>query len=238
MIIGGLQKFSLLDFPEKIACIIFTSGCNFRCPFCHNAGLVTKIEDSFLTEEEVFAFLKKRQGLLDGVVITGGEPLLQKDIIPFIKKIKALGYPVKLDTNGSYPKVLKALVEENLIDYVAVDIKNTKELYNKTCGLVEGTSTKGLPPINFANLEETINFLLSDKIDYEFRTTVVKELHTEETLSALANWVGSAKRHYLQNFKNSDTVIETGLHGYTNDELTEIFKNIAPKFKNLQLRGI
>ena len=238
MLIGGLQKVSLLDFPEKIACIIFTSGCNFRCPFCHNSGLVTSMCDPLLEEAEVFKFLKKRQGLLDGVVITGGEPLLQKDIIPFIKKIKELGYLVKLDTNGSYPQVLKSLVEENSIDYVAVDIKNTKALYNKTCGLVGGSLTKGLPPINFSELEETINFLLTDKIDYEFRTTVVKELHDKESLANLSTWVGKAKRHYLQNFKNSDTVIETGLHGYTDDELKEIYEEIAPRFNNLLLRGI
>lgn len=238
MLIGGLQKLTLLDYPEKIACIIFTSGCNFRCPYCHNSGLVTKIDSQFLPEEEIFTFLKKRQGLLDGVVVTGGEPLLQKDIVPFIKKIKDLGFLVKLDTNGSYPEVLKALVEENLIDYVAVDIKNTKELYNKTCGLIEDSVMNGLASIDFTKLDSTIKFLLSDKVDYEFRTTVVKELHNEESLLDLANWVGTAKRHYLQNFKDSDSVIKTGFHSYTDDELKKIYKNIAPKFKNLQLRGI
>jgi pyruvate formate lyase activating enzyme len=238
MLIGGLQKLTLLDFPKKIACIVFTSGCNFRCPYCHNSGLVTKITDSFLPEEEILNFLKKRQGLLDGVVITGGEPLLQKDIIPFIKKIKDLGFLVKLDTNGSYPEVLKSLVEENLLDYVAVDIKNTKELYNKTCGLVEGRIINGLPSIDFTKIDATIKFLLSDKVDYEFRTTVVKELHSKESLLALSNWVGKAKRHYLQNFKDSDSVIKTGFHSYTDDELKAIYKSIAPKFNNLQLRGI
>lgn len=238
MLIGGLQKLSLLDFPEKIACIIFTSGCNFRCPYCHNSGLVTKMKDPFLPEEEVFNFLKKRQKLLDGVVITGGEPLLQKDIIPFIKKVKKLGYLIKLDTNGSYPEVLKSLVEEKLIDYVAVDIKNTKELYNQTCGLTRDNSRSGLPSINFDKLEETIKFLLSDEIDYEFRTTVVKELHTEKSLAALSTWVGTAKRHYLQNFNDSGSVIKSGLHSYTETELKEIYKNIAPKFNNLQLRGL
>ena len=160
---------TMLDFPGKIACTIFTAGCNFRCPFCHNAPLVTHIDGQEFSQEEILSYLNKRKGMLDGVCITGGEPLLQKDIKDLIIKIKELGYAVKLDTNGSFPDVLKSLVSQNLIDYVAMDVKNSPSKYALTADASESVVEK---------VDESIKFLLSGAIPYEFRTTVVKEFHT------------------------------------------------------------
>ncbi|MBQ5791654.1 MAG: anaerobic ribonucleoside-triphosphate reductase activating protein, partial [Clostridia bacterium] len=162
MQINGFQKLTLLDFPGKVACIVFTPGCNFRCPFCHNASLVTHIDGERIEEEEILSYLKKRQGLLDGVVVTGGEPTLQGDLADFLGKVKALGYAVKLDTNGTSPEKLKTLVEKGLVDYVAMDIKNTAAKYPVTAGC--GSAVLG-------KVEESIDFLLADTVDYEFRTT-------------------------------------------------------------------
>ena len=173
MIVSGLQKLTLLDFPGKTACIIFTRDCNFRCPFCHNADLV--IGDAApLENEEIFAYLDKRKKLLDGVVITGGEPLLQKDIADFIRRVKSFGYAVKLDTNGTYPDRLKALLDEGLVDYVAMDIKNGKAKYLETAG-VSGEAL-------LSRVKESIAIIMASGVAYEFRTTVVKGLHTKESL--------------------------------------------------------
>lgn len=203
MIISGFQKMTLLDFPGKVACTVFTGGCNFRCPFCHNALLVTENYKSEFTEEEILSFLEKRKGLLDGVCITGGEPLLQPDIADFIKKIKAMGYAVKLDTNGSFPEKLKALVNDGLIDYVAMDMKNSIEKY----ALTTGSNDSILPGI-----EESIDFLLDGAVDYEFRTTVVKEYHTISDITAAAERIKGARRYFLQYFEDSGGLISDGLH--------------------------
>jgi pyruvate formate lyase activating enzyme len=166
MQINGFQKLTLLDFPEKTACIVFTAGCNFRCPFCHNASLVTHIDNSYnVSEEEVFSYLKKRKGLIEGVCISGGEPLLQPDIKEFIQKVKDLGYSVKLDTNGSSPQKLIDLVNSGLVDYVAMDIKNSKEKYPLTAGINN---------LNMADIEKSVEILKESNIPYEFRTTAVK----------------------------------------------------------------
>lgn len=230
MKIYGLQKLTLLDYPKKTACTIFTGGCNFRCPFCHNALLVTDIDNSnTYTEEEILDFLAKRKGLLDGVCITGGEPLMQNDIAEFIKKIKELGYKVKLDTNGTFPEKLAELLKNRLVDYVAMDIKNSKEKYAETAGIKN---------INLSDIEKSINLLKSSDVDYEFRTTVVKEFHTEADIEKIAEWIKGAKSYFLQNFEDSGNLI--------GENLTPVGKQILDKMKtqakafvqNTQIRGI
>ena len=192
MRIQGLQKLTLLDYPEKVACTVFTAGCNFRCPFCHNASLVVDIpKESEITEEAFFSFLKKRQGVLDGVCVTGGEPLLQTGIEDFIRKIKELGYAVKLDTNGSFPEKLKYLVEEKLIDYVAMDIKNSLDAYEVTAG-TDGHFLRAI--------EESVAFLKEGHVPYEFRTTVTKDFHMRENFEKIGQWIQGAEKYFLQKY--------------------------------------
>ena len=219
MLFAGFQKLTLLDFPGKVACILFTMGCNFRCPFCHNASLVRAEEKPQITEEEVLAFLKKRQGILEGVCISGGEPLLYDNLGDFIKKVKALGYSVKLDTNGSFPEKLKALVNEGIIDYVAMDIKNSPECYDKTTGI----------KTDLDKIKESIEFLMSDKVDYELRTTLVKELHTPDDMESIGEMIKGAKRYFLQNFKDSGDVLCENMNPLSEDELEQM-KKIAQKY--------
>lgn len=230
MKIYGLQKLTLLDYPKKTACTIFTGGCNFRCPFCHNALLVTDIDNSnTYTEEEILDFLAKRKGLLDGVCITGGEPLMQNDIAEFIKKIKELGYKVKLDTNGTFPEKLAELLKNRLVDYVAMDIKNSKEKYAETAGIKN---------INLSDIEKSINLLKSSDIDYEFRTTVVKEFHTEADIEKIAEWIRGAKGYFLQNFEDSGNLIGENMSPVEKDTLDKM-KICAKVFvQNTQIRGV
>ncbi len=198
MKLAGLQKLTLLDFPGIVACTVFTVGCNFKCPFCHNASLVNGTAESFIDEAELLSFLKKRQGILEGVVVTGGEPLLNRDIGRLIAEIKELGYLVKLDTNGTSPDVLKKLAKEKLIDYVAMDIKNSPEEYGRAVGIAR---------LDISAVEESKDYLLSGEVDYEFRTTVVKGIHTRESLLSLAEWISGAERYYLQQYKASDDIL-------------------------------
>ena len=229
MKIHGLQKLTLLDYPGKTACTVFTGGCNFRCPFCHNALLVTDIDSSqTYSEEEILDFLSKRTGLLDGVCITGGEPLMNGDIADFIKKIKEMGYSVKLDTNGTFPERLKTLLENNLIDYVAMDIKNSKDKY---------AITAGIKNVNISDIERSINLLKSSDIDYEFRTTVVNEFHTEADILKIAEWIKGAKKYFLQNFEDSGNLIGENLTAVSK-EVLESMKSVAKAFvENTQIRG-
>ena len=215
MQINGFQKLTLLDFPGKVACIVFTPGCNFRCPFCHNASLVTHIDGERIEEEEILSYLKKRQGLLDGVVVTGGEPTLQGDLADFLGKVKALGYAVKLDTNGTSPEKLKTLVEKGLVDYVAMDIKNTAAKYPVTAGC--GSAVLG-------KVEESIDFLLADTVDYEFRTTVTAELHTPQDIGDIAKRIKGAKRYFLQNFIDSGDIVSPGNSPVTPQVMAEMVK--------------
>lgn len=215
MQINGFQKLTLLDFPGKVACIVFTPGCNFRCPFCHNASLVTHIDGERIEEEEILSYLKKRQGLLDGVVVTGGEPTLQGDLADFLGKVKALGYAVKLDTNGTSPERLKTLVEKGLVDYVAMDIKNTAAKYPVTAGC--GSAVLG-------KVEESIDFLLADTVDYEFRTTVTAELHTPQDIGDIAKRIKGAKRYFLQNFIDSGDIVSPGNSPVTPQVMAEMVK--------------
>ena len=230
--ISGLQKLTLLDYPGRVACTVFTGGCNFRCPFCHNAPLVLpeRLEGDENGAETVLAFLKKRQGILDGVAVTGGEPLLHKDIDVFLRQVKALGYAVKLDTNGSFPERLMALVEEGLVDRVAVDIKNSPALYAKTVGV---------PGFDLAPVERTKNYLLSGAVEYEFRTTVVKGLHTRESLLEAARWIEGAREYYLQQFKDSGDVIAIeGLSAFTGEEMHALAEAVRPIVPTVRVRGV
>ena len=229
MLIHGFQKTTLLDFPQKVAATVFTGGCNLRCPFCHNASLVTHVDPSgVISEEEIFSYLKKRKGILDGVCITGGEPLLQKDVEEFCDKVHALGLLVKLDTNGTFPEKLRAMIEKKKVDYVAMDIKNSLPLYPKTCGLDH--APKGI--------EESIRLLMSSGIPYEFRTTVVRQLHTEESLLELAHTIQGAEKYFLQSFIDSGDLIGEGLSAYTEEEMKVLLKKIQTVLPCAALRGI
>ena len=229
MLIKGLQKLTLLDYPTKTACTIFTGGCNFRCPFCHNASLVLDVNEGEKYEaDEVLAFLRKRVGLLDGVCVTGGEPLLQKDIKEFLKEIKEMGYAIKLDTNGYSPEKLMESVEEGLIDYVAMDIKNCKEKYSETAGI----------DIDMAKIEKSVSFLMNSGIDYEFRTTVVKEYHTLSDIERIAQWISGAKRYFLQSFVDSGDLIKDGLSAVDKETLDSMKNVCLWHIKNTETRGV
>ncbi len=228
MKIGGLQKLSLLDFPDKTACIVFTSGCNFRCPFCHNASLVIGNE-TFSSEEEVFTLLKKRKGLLDGVVITGGEPLIHKDIKELILKIRDEGYSVKLDTNGTFPDRLKELIELKLVDYVAMDIKNSPERYAETIGL---------PSFDITPVADSIALLKEGLVDYEFRTTLVKPYFEKADFEKIGEMISGADKYYLQNFKDSGELIDgENLSAYSSEEAEEFLAVVKKFVPSAKIRG-
>lgn len=226
----GMQKMTLLDYPGYVACTLFTGGCNFRCPFCHNALLVLDLDENYtISEEEVLAFLKKRQGLLDGVCVTGGEPLINKDIGDFLSKVKELGFKIKLDTNGTNPALLKELVSQNLVDYVAVDIKNSPEKYAETVGLKS---------FDMSTINETVNFLMTGSVDYEFRTTVTKQFHTEKSMEEAARFIRGAKRYFLQNFVDSGNLIGSGITGQSKEEMEKLLAVVKKYVPDSCLRGI
>lgn len=232
--IAGLQKMTLLDFPGKVACTVFLDGCNYRCPFCHNAELLEGKMEPLMTDGEFFAFLQKRKGLLDGVCVSGGEPTLYKELPMFLKTIKDMGYQVKLDTNGSRPKVLQSVVEQGLVDYVAMDIKNSYGAYPATIGLRKPDLT---------SVQESIRFLITGSVDYEFRTTVVKQLHTEESIAEMGKWLASIvpgekpKKLFLQSFVDRDTVSFAGLEAPTDDQLSRFVELLTPYVGEVALRG-
>lgn len=230
MRIQGLQKLTLLDFPERVACTVFFAGCNFRCPFCHNASLVVDIPAAGdVTEDEFFSFLKKRQGILDGVCVTGGEPLLQPDIEDFIRRIKELGYAVKLDTNGSFPDKLKALVEKALVDYVAMDIKNCPDAY---------AATAGVKALDIEAINESVVYLKEGHVPYEFRTTVVKNYHDKESFEKIGQWLQGAEQYFLQNFVDSGDLINAKVQGCGEEEMKEYLKVVQQYVPGAKLRGI
>ena len=231
MKVFGLQKLTLLDYPGNVAATVFTAGCNMRCPFCHNAGLVENINpNEEIGENAVFDLLKKRKCILDGICITGGEPLLHDDLASFIKQVKALGYKVKLDTNGSFPNKLELLLNEGLLDYVAVDIKNRKEKYSLTIGL-KNFDTK--------LIDETINILKNSNVDYEFRTTVLKNFHTVEDIRAIAQWIEGAKAYYLQNFVDTGKLLsKENMEPWDKDTLNNMLEIAKNYVSNCELRGI
>jgi len=231
MEIGGLQKLTLIDYPGKLACTVFLIGCNFRCPWCYSSELVLpeKIKKQpKIPEKDFFNFLKERKRLLEGAVLCGGEPTIHKDLPGFIKKIKKLGYLVKIDTNGSNPKMLKDLISNNLIDYVAMDIKAPKENYEKAAG----------KKININNIEKSIKILKEAGIDYEFRTTVVSSIHTKDDILKITRWIGPAKKYYLQNFRAEKTIDPEfeKIKPYPQEYMTEILRAIAPFFEICQVR--
>ena len=224
--ISGLQKMTLLDFPGKVACTVFLKGCNYRCPFCHNSELFLGKPETLMSEEEFLAFLEKRKGLLDGVCVSGGEPTLHPGLAELLRKIKALGYAVKLDTNGTRPDVLKKLAGEGLLDHVAMDVKNSPARYAETVGLEK---------VDLAPIEESLRFLIEGDLSYELRTTLVDQLHDSVSVREMGAWLASlvpGKRPhklYLQSFVDRDTVVYAGLSA-PSAESVGIYKEILNSY--------
>jgi len=234
MIISGIQKFTLLDFPGKIACIIFTGGCNYRCKFCHNPEFVLpeelrKISQNFIPEVAVLNFLKGRKGLLQGVVITGGEPTIMPDLEAFIVKVRALGFAVKLDSNGNHPEVLRTFIEKKLMDYIAMDFKTSLPEYQKLVGT--GADEK--------KILESIDLLKEGKVDYEFRSTLIREIHTQEILEAMKETLKGAKRLYLQTFRSGITLDPSfkNLHPFSGDEMEATAQLFRTTVSEVYVRG-
>lgn len=227
--ISGFDKLTLLNYPNKVACTIFTKGCNFKCPFCHNAELLDINNDySTIDESVIFTYLEKRKGLLDGVCISGGEPLIQKGIKEFIKKIKDLGYLIKIDTNGSNPQILQELIDEKLVDYVAMDIKNTWDKYNLTAGC----------NIKLDNIKKSIDIMENSPIDYEFRTTIIKKFHNIDDIKEIGQMLKNKSKYYLQNFVKSDGVLNKNLMPFTIDELKDMQKKLKKDYPNITFRDL
>lgn len=230
MQIYGFQKTTLLDYPGCIAAVIFTGSCNFRCPFCQNSSLVLHPEnEALIPSEDVIRFLMKRKGILDGVCISGGEPTLQSDLPSFAARIKSLGYKLKLDTNGFRPDVLISLCERKLVDYVAMDIKSSKNNYSKATGISN---------IDIAPIEASAEYLMSHTVPYEFRTTIVKELHTASDFSDIGKWLCDCRAYYLQSFKSSEFVMTEGLSAYSTEELKGFLDIVRKWIPSAALRGV
>ncbi len=226
MRIGGFQKLTLLDYPGEVACIIFTAGCNFRCPYCHNSGLIK--DKGGISEEEIMGYLKKRSGILDGVVVTGGEPLMHKDIAELITKIRSMGYKIKIDTNGSFPERLRSLVSKGLADYVAMDIKHVPELYRKAAGREVAAEV----------IDESVKILKASGIRCEFRTTTVKGIHTEEDIEAIAMYLDTDIPYYLQQYKDSGMILAPeGLGNFSEEELDRMADRARKYCPNTSVRG-
>lgn len=230
MKICGLQKTTLLDYPGKVAATVFLGGCNLRCPFCHNKDLLGGDAPELMSGEELLAFLKRRQGILDGVCVTGGEPTLwPEEAADLMRRIKALGYLVKLDTNGCRPQVLKDLCAQGLVDYVAMDIKAGRWHYAQVCG-VDG--------FRLASVEESAAWLMEGHVSYEFRTTTVRELHTADDFADIAAWIGGCERYFIQGFVDSGNVLKSGFSSYRRAEL-DVFLDIVKKtIPNAEIRGV
>lgn len=228
MNINGLQKLTLLDFPGKVACTVFLAGCDLRCPYCHNSELWSANAPAVMDDTELMAFLEKRRGMLDGVAFTGGEALLRHELPELIAKIKALGYAVKLDTNGTSPDKLRGLIEAGLIDYVAMDIKNDPARYAETCGKKE---------MDLTPIRESIALLLEGRVPYEFRTTVVDELHDEASFINIGRLIEGAERYFLQPFADRDTVLFAGFHAPSREQLEAYLAAVRPFVKSAEIRG-
>ena len=230
--IGGLQKMTLLDYPGKMACTIFMSGCNYKCPFCHNRDLVFIPERyEYFDPQEILDYLEKRKGILDGVCISGGEPLLQDGLELYISEIRKLGYQIKLDTNGGYPDRLKHIIESGLVDMVAMDIKNSPEKYAETLGMNKETFRPDA-------IRRSVEILKESNIEYEFRTTVVRELHTEEDMKKIGEWIGPCRHYYLQQFMDSGNLIQPGFTAYSKEEMEHFRDTIKAYIPNAELRGV
>lgn len=230
MIVHGFQKLTLLDYPGRVACTVFTGGCNFRCPFCQNAGLVLSPDkEPVIEEEEVLAVLKRRQGILDGICVTGGEPTLQKDLPGFLERVKSLDYDVKLDTNGYHPEVLKELYRAGLIDYVAMDIKNCPQRYAETAGVKN---------LDMGRIRESVDFLVSEAAEYEFRTTVCRELHRKADLMDIGKWLKGSSRYYLQSYRESANVIRPVFTSYSKEQLYQFRNMLRHDLPETEVRGV
>lgn len=229
MKLHGLQKMTLLDFPGRVACTVFLGGCDYRCPFCHNFELADGSAKPVMEDGELFAFLEKRRGLLDGVAITGGEPCLRPDLPELMRRIRGMGYAVKLDTNGAHPDRLAAILEEGLADYVAMDLKNSPEKYARTAGLER---------LDLAPVRESVRLLMDGGADYEFRTTVVDELHEAADFEAIGAWIAGAKRYFLQTFTDRDTVPFEGFHAPSAERMGEYLAIVKRYVPDSRLRGV
>ena len=220
---------TLLDFPGHVACTVFTGGCDFRCPFCHNFELVDGSAPPVMEDEELIAFLEKRKGLLDGVAFTGGEPCLQKNLPDLMRRVKSMGYAVKLDTNGNHPEMLRRMMEEGLVDYVAMDIKNSPEKYAMTAGLEK---------LDLSAVKESARLLMEGNVNYEFRTTVVAEFHEEEDFVVIGEWLKGAKAYYLQSFTDRDSVPFGNLHAPSREEIYTFCRTMQRNIPNTHVRGV
>lgn len=229
MKIHGLQKMTLLDYPGRVACTVFLGGCDLCCPFCHNAELIDGTAEPVMDDAALLAFLEKRRGLLDGVAFTGGEPTLRRDLPDLLCKIKALGYPIKLDTNGLHPDRLRALLEEGLVDYVAMDVKNSPAMYAQTCGTER---------VDLDKITESIELLKHAGIDYEFRTTVVDELHRQEDFVEIGKWIAGAKAYYLQGFVDRDSVVFENFHAPTMERMKLYSETVRDFVQKVEIRGM
>lgn len=231
MLISGLQKLTLLDYPGLVACTVFTPGCNLRCPFCHNASLaLPERERDSLAEAEVLGFLKKRAGVLDGVAVTGGEPLLQPDLDGFLGRLKDMGYKVKLDTNGTLPQALRRVVEAGLADRVAMDLKTCPERY---------PAVVGRPEIDITPIRESVAFLMGSGVEYEFRTTAVKGLHRLSDFRGIGEWIRGAREYFLQSFRDSgDLISPEGLSEFSKEEMEQMAETVRPYVPSVKIRGI
>ena len=229
MRLHGLQKMTLLDFPGRVACTVFLGGCDFRCPFCHNYELVDGSAPPIMEDSDLFAFLEKRRGLLDGVAITGGEPCLRPELPDFMRRIRDMGYGVKLDTNGTHPALLRTILEEGLADYVAMDIKNRPEKYAQTVGL---------PAVDLAPVRESVSLLMHGGIEYEFRTTVVDEFHEADDFEAIGAWIAGAQHYFLQAFTDRDSVPFGNLHAPSAEKLREYAAIARRHVPDTRLRGV
>ncbi|MCT4596497.1 MAG: anaerobic ribonucleoside-triphosphate reductase activating protein [Vallitalea sp.] len=229
MNIKGFAKTTLLDYPGHIASTIFTGGCNFNCPYCHNGDLVLDFHNmSNISEQEVLTHIKKRSSIIDGICISGGEPTLQHDLLDFMEKVKFYNLKIKLDTNGSNPHIIKQAYENNLVDYIAMDIKNSKQKYSVTCD----------KNINIDKIQQSIDYIIDCGINYEFRTTIVKEFHTENDIIEIGKWLNGSKQYFLQQYVERDKQIKEGLHSHNENTILEYAQIVKPYFQNVSIRGI
>ena len=228
MNVQGYQKLTLLDYPGRTACTVFTGGCNLRCPFCHNAGLVrTPLAGPNLTDE-VLEYLQKRRGILDGVCVTGGEPLLQPDLEGFLRKVKEMGYAVKLDTNGMLPQRLAVILATNLVDYVAMDIKSSPDGYAAATGTDADVSA----------VTDSLSILRQSGIPFELRTTAVRGIHTEADFAAIGEWLGEVPAYFIQRFVDSGQLLGEGFDAFSPEEMERLLTTVRKHIPTAQLRGV
>lgn len=229
MKIHGFQKLTLLDYPGHTACTVFLAGCDLRCPYCHNAGLLDASASPFMDESELIAFLRKRKGLLDGVAFTGGEPLLQRELPEVMEKIRNMGYRIKLDTNGLHPEALKTVLDGGIVDYVAMDIKNSRDKY---------AAASGVDIVALDRIDRSISLIMDRAPDYEFRTTVVEQLHDEDSFRDIGPWIRGARRYFLQAFADRDSVPFRGFSAPTAERMEKYASIVRPFVGEVSLRGL